>query len=328
MPLLRHKHPKTKNEKGKIKQAESLNLTKSSSKTSHKRFFQVVKGVSPRISSFGFLRASMTVEAALVLPLFLLFFLTLGGGLEILRFQSRFDEALWKVGREVCVYGTLLREGLDAQTIGNAQEESAAGKAGEMIGNLAFSLGYVRARLEDGLGSEYLSEAPIADGMSGLRFLQASILNPDDTVQIFVSYEARPHWKVPGFRTLRMENHYFGRLWTGYALSETENELFYLAENAEVFHRDVNCSHLKLQPYQTTSASLALAVNASGSHYRACGICAKGVLPDVIWISPEGDCHHYRRDCSGLKRTVRAVNWEEAKKYRACSRCGEWKGEE
>ena len=34
-----------------------------------------------------------------------------------------------------------------------------------------------------------------------------------------------------------------------------------------------------------------------------------------------------KRDCPGLKRTIRTVTWKEAMNYRPCSRCGEKKGE-
>ena len=260
----------------------------------------------------------MTVEASLVLPLFLLFFLTLSGGLEILRFQSRLDMALWELGMETSVYGTVLKVGQDGTDLDQPKAKTALWLAGD----LAFDYGYVKGRLGTFLGKEYLEEAPISGGLDGMQFWQGSIQNADDTVRIYVNYKAEPKYSLPGFQKLRMEDHYFGRLWTGYPLKETGNDLYYLAENAEVYHKDPECSHLRLNPYQTSSGTLELAVNAKGSHYRACSYCAIGVMPGEVWISPEGDCYHYRRDCSGLKRTVRAVGWDIAKGYRACSRCG------
>ena len=336
MPHMRDKHPKTIKNKGKIKQADSLNLKTNPPVVSHKSFFQSVYGVSLRIfrmkKSFQVktlwhrktllqrktVLASMTVEASLVLPLFLLFFLTLSGGLEILRFQSRLDEALWKLGRETCVYGTILKAGQDGKNLDQEEGKTAL----SLAGNLAFDYGYVKGRLKALLGEEYLAEAPIFGGIDGMQFWQGSIANPDDTVRIYVNYKAEPRYSLPGFRKLRMEDHYFGRLWTGYELKETGNELYYLAENAEVYHKDAQCTHLKLSPYQVSKRSLEASVNEKGCHYRACSYCAVGAMPSELWISPEGDCYHYTRDCSGLKRTVRAVTWDIAKEYRPCSRCG------
>ena len=328
-PWIKKKHPKQKNRKGKIKQAPSLNLSNNPAgpvlgldiqqDKIEQPPFHSAEGTSPRSFFFKYVRASMTVEAALVLPLFLLFFLCLGSGMEIMRFHGRLTMALWNVGRETCLYGMALEEFKGQGTVQKKQDPK---EIWEVVGNLAFSQAYVRGRVEEELGKKYLEEAPVSNGAGGLHYWKGSILNPDDLVEIIVGYEACPKWKVQGFKTFWMENHYYGRLWTGYDLSEAEHALYYLAENAEVYHRSAECSHIKLNPVEMATVMLAEARNSGGSRYKACSICAKGVMPEKIWVSSEGDCYHYRRDCYGLKRTIRAVTWEEAKKYRPCSRCG------
>ena len=96
MPHMWDKHPKTIKNKGKIKQADSLNLKTNPPVVSHKSFFQSAYGVSLRIFRMinpfqgktllhgKTLMASMTVEASLVLPLFLL--------LMILSYQKKETE--------------------------------------------------------------------------------------------------------------------------------------------------------------------------------------------------------------------------------------------
>lgn len=327
------KHPIQNNRKGKNKQAPSLNLTNNPvrlilSLFTHQdlvchKVSPSAEGTSPRSFFSKFWKASMTVEASLVLPMFLLFFLTLGSSMEILRFHGKMAMALWNAGRETCLYGTALEE---FRGIGGAKEKQEASGLWETVGNLAFSQAYVRGKVEESLGNEYLGEAPVANGAAGLHYWGGSILNQDDLVEIVVSYQAEPKWTVQGFQSFWMENHFYGRLWTGFEIKETDNALFYLAENAEVYHRSAECSHIKLNPEEIWTVALANARNADGSRYRACTICAKGTMPERIWVSPEGDCYHYVRDCPGLKRTVRAVIWEVARKYRPCSRCGEKKG--
>lgn len=326
------KHPKQNNRKGKNKQAPSLNLTNNPARLvlsldtqKNKKYQQPshsAEGTSPRSFFSRFLQASMTVEASLVLPLFLLFFLTLGSSMEMLRFHGRLAMALWNVGRETSLYGTALDV---LQKDREEQGRQEAADLWETVGNLAFSQGYVRGKVEERLGKEYLQEAPVANGAAGLRYWGGSILNQEDLVEIVVSYQVEPKWTVQGFRGFWMENHYYGRLWTGFEIKETENALFYLAENAEVFHRSAECSHVKLNPEEIHTVTLANARNADGSRYRACSLCAKGTMPEKIWISPEGECYHYVRECPGLKRTIRVVTWEVAKKYRPCSKCGEKK---
>ena len=49
---------------------------------------------------------SMTVEAAVVLPLFLFFFLNLGSAMEMIRLHSNLQLALLQVGNRLSVYGS------------------------------------------------------------------------------------------------------------------------------------------------------------------------------------------------------------------------------
>ncbi len=315
-------YPKQKREKGKIL-APSKNLFinfsgSAQGPNSHKvmRFFSI-KGASPRTFFPRFVKASMTLEAALVLPLFLLFFLTLGSSMEMFRLHSRVESALWEIGRETCVYGAPLKNSslLKADAIP------------ETLGNLALSYGYVKGRVEKMLGREWLEEAPIRGGASGLQYFGGAFLSEDDTMEFVVTYAVEPKWTVQGFRPFYLRNYYLGRAWTGFPLEEGKQGIFYLAENAQVYHLDVNCSHLKLSPKEVPGASVSAELNAKGSHYRACRVCAKGAMPGQVWISPEGDCYHYKRDCPGLKRTVRTVTRSEAEQYRPCSRCGKGKEE-
>ena len=327
------KHPKHKKiEKEKIIQAPSLNLTKTPSRLVHGLIFKTntlsfiqdfhsMEGTSPRNFFSKCHRASMTVEASLLLPLFLLFFLTLGSSLEVLRFHGNVEKAFWEIGRETCLYGTVLQELGQKETKLSGQSGSQMQQMLAPVGNLTFSYPYVKGRLEKALGKEYLEDAPI--GKEGLFYIGGTILNQEELVGFQVSYPIEPKWSFPGFRSFWMENHYYGRAWTGYALSETEQGLFYLTENAQVYHRDINCSHLKLNPSAISMEALSSARNDKGSHYRACSICTKDASPTEAWISPEGECYHYRRDCPGLKRTIRAVTWAEAESYRPCSRCGQ-----
>ncbi len=327
-----NQHPTQKNqEKENIFQAPSLNPTKTPSRPVQglifKKYALFVKqelhsmeGASPRTFFSKRWRASLTVEASLVLPLFLLFFLTLGSGMEMLRLHGRMEVAFWRIGRETCLYGTVLREFRQQGTKLSGQAGSQMQQSLATVGNLTFSYGYVKGRVEEALGKEYLESAPI--GKEGLFYLGGTIINQDDLVGFQVSYPVEPRWSFPGFRSFWMENHYYGRVWTGFELPETDRGLYYLTENAEVYHLDLNCSHLKLSPEAVSKEVLSSARNAKGSFYRACSICKQETIPAQVWISPEGACFHYRRDCSGLKRTIRTVTWKEAKDYRPCSRCG------
>ena len=328
---LRLLHPKNYKNIGK-KQASSLNPITRSLGSSHDLNpikNPCAKGMSPHAPSKWKVRASMTLEASLALPIFLLFFLTVGSSLEMIRFHSRMEMALWEVGRETCAYGTVLRDTDWLSTSGETSAKVKEKNQGlfEAIESYALSQTFLRGRVEEYLSREYLEEAPVVLDEKGLHSNGGSFVNSDDTVEFAVMYEAKPKWTVAGFRSFHLRNYYLGRMWTGFDVEGEDQGIYYLAENAQVYHRDLTCSHIKLQPELVPCSVLTTAVNGHGSHYRACAICAREAPGNEVWISPEGECYHLKRDCPGLKRTIRTVTWKEAMNYRPCSRCGEKKGE-
>ena len=80
-------------------------------------------------------QASMTVEAAFVLPLFLFLFVNLGSALEMIRLHGNLQLALWETGNRMCVYGHLVGD-----EAGGEVSETVAGDLGEV----AFSYTYVK----------------------------------------------------------------------------------------------------------------------------------------------------------------------------------------
>ena len=72
----------------------------------NKNFFTSVKGMSRSASPPG----SMTVEAALLLPLFFFFFLHLAGVMEMLRLHGKLEAALWNTGNQMALYTHTLQE--------------------------------------------------------------------------------------------------------------------------------------------------------------------------------------------------------------------------
>ena len=42
----------------------------------------------------------------------------------------------------------------------------------------------------------------------------------------------------------------------------------------------------------------------------------------VLYVTEEGECYHYKIDCSGLKRTVYMINKSQIEGKGPCSRCG------
>ncbi len=267
------------------------------------------------------LNASMTVEAAVVLPLFLFFFLNLLEIIEIYRVQTALLAALRETGRELSVYACVYKETAEKED-GDKEEWKA------LLGDIAFSYLYVKERVERLAGEEYLDASPINGGKEGIWYTGSSVFREKDVIELTAVYQIKPFIRLAGFRPAWFYSRYYGRAWTGYDVAGQENsgedkeEYVYVTENAQVYHVSRECSHIRLSISECGAEELELLRNEYGDRYTACELCAD-TAADHYYISRSGDRYHQDLNCGGLKRTVRVMLRSEAeKKYRLCGRCG------
>lgn len=282
--------------------------------------FRFIEGTLLFASFSKKVKAGMTVEASIVLPLFLFFFLNLGCAVEMIRLHGNLQLGLWQIGSKLSVYGYALYSG-------EMPEESDGGDNWwtDLTG-VAIATTYVKSQIINSVGEEYLNHSPLTNGAGGLQFWESEIFGSDDEVDIVVTYSVSPWSSMLGFSSFRLVNRYYSHIWNGYDLSNVEvgTQIVYITETGTVYHGDRDCTYLQLSVRQIPAADIDTVRNQYGGRYQPCEKCASGAEPTVLYITEEGNRYHYSRECSGLKRTVYSISIEEALKegYRACSRCG------
>ena len=279
-----------------------------------------VEGTSPFSSLSRSVGAGMSVEASIVLPLFLFFFLNLGCAIEMIRLHGNLQLSLWQIGSRMSVYAYALDSG-----------ELREGNDGwwRDLAGIAVSATYVKGQVISSAGAEYLNSSPLVDGGAGLQLWESEIFGDDDTIDIVVTYSVSPWSGLIGFRPFRMANRYYAHIWNGYSLSGTgetgeTTRIVYVTENGAVYHLSMECTHLRLSVREIPFAGIEDIWNQGGGRYYPCSRCANGGPRSTLYITDEGNRYHYDRDCSGLKRTVSSMTIEQAEEagYRPCSRCG------
>lgn len=264
-------------------------------------------------------RGSMTVEASVLLPLFLFFFLNLGSATELIRLHGNIQLGLCNVGRQLSIGGGILADAIEGE------EESNSSWWFE-LGDIAFSYTYIRKALIDYVGEEYLNSAPIMNGTEGMSFLESELFGTDDCIDIIVTYQVKPFGGLLSFKPFRMANRYYAHLWNGYALptegqSVSEEDFVYVAETGVVYHEDEKCRHLVLHIEETSCEEAFRKRNANGEKYVPCEVCALKGLAEKVYLAEDGTAIHCDRNCPGLKRTVYRIFRKDAGKYRPCSNC-------
>lgn len=274
------------------------------------RIFQKLRSIV-RISLHTSLRwraeAGMTVEAAVVLPLFLYFLLNLSCAIELIRLHGNLQLALWETCGKTAIYGYALCDS----------------DLSPMFTGL-----YIKNQLVEYAGKNYLDNAPIKNGSNGLSLWGSDFFSDRDEMDVIVAYTASPWSSRASFTAFSMANRYFAHIWTGYEIPQNPQEaqkqfdVIYMTETGEVYHENRNCTHLKLSIREVTRAEAERAKNQWGSSYSPCEKCRPDTQARQLYITEEGNRYHLSPECPGLKRTVFSVPRSRAAGYRACSRCG------
>lgn len=241
-------------------------------------------------------RGMATVEASLVIPLFLfavMAFMQLGFTVVAnARVAVAFSRAVEETAADAYSYETLLGEGSEVFV-----------KAG-LYGKLQKELnrdGLIKQYVDGGAFGVYLTKACLTEE----GFLEASI---HYTVSIQIPM-------LPGIRVAFTENR-VQKAYTGYIASGQEESYVYITENQSVYHVIRTCSHLQRSIYEVTEEELR-------KKYRrlsACSFCKDA--GQQFYVTDEGDCYHTSLVCPGLKRAVYRVKKSSVPELGICSRCG------
>ena len=246
------------------------------------------------------MEGSMTVEAAVLLPLVIFFFLHLMGVVEMLRLHGKLTLALWECGNQLTVYAAV------------------PGEVETVLPDVAVSYLYVGQQVQHFLGVQYLENSPIVQGKAGLNYLSSEY--EQECIDIGVTYQVKPPVTLFPFPYMRMVNRYYARAWTGYNPEEALHYV-YVTLYGEVWHSKADCTHIYIVVQETDRDSIHSLRNEDGARYYACELCKEADMGEMVYYTEQGERYHRNKECSALTRYVSAVVWKESLPYEACSRC-------
>lgn len=279
------------------------------------------------------LKASLTVEAALLMPLFIYFIMAFLYFIKLFIAYEQIQAAITRMGMDISKAAYVYQDFSTAEDVINFdfsifdnEFEFRPGKmVDEMTGVAMLDL-YARNFLDN----SQINNSCIEGGFDGLSFLNSDIFGSENYIDIIVSYKVKFPIRLFVIDEMKMVQRVRLRKWTGRRLlpayEQKENaaeDTVYITENGSVYHTDINCSHIKLSVRAVMGIPEDLR-NASGGKYYPCELCCDGE-PDenaAYYISFNGSRYHTIRDCSRIKRTVREVKLSEVGGRPPCKRCG------
>ncbi len=262
------------------------------------------------VSLFPPLQSSIAVEAACVLPLFLFFCIQIISIISILQLHSALEAAL---------HQEITQASLEAY----AYETIGAETDSEVF--IFLEQAYLRSKVIERAGREYLDHSVIEGGSSGIHLVYEGQEDAQDMVNLILSYKVRPLIDLLGFSEFTMANSCQMKAWTGYRLEydgqeNEEEELVFVTETGTVYHKNRNCTHLVLSIRSVNTDSLGVLRNDSGEKYYPCENCGKHPTGSV-YLTDQGNRYHTNLQCNGLKRTIYTIPISETGGRRPCSRC-------
>lgn len=243
-------------------------------------------------------KGSLTVEAAIILPLFFLGMVSLICLLEIFRIQAGVTISLNQSAKELGMYAYAAQEYMEESPVGSVTD--------------AVCIAYASARLEN-------------EKNATVHLLQSTY--EDHIIELQATGKYRVPVSVIPLRTLTFQNKVRVHDWTGYD-SETDtgshgNDYFvYVSPRQTVYHTSSACTHLNLSILQLNSEKIGAQRNQKGGKYYPCTHCIIGEKGEgTYYITKEGDRYHSLVTCQALKRTVKLVTKESVGDLKECSRC-------
>lgn len=280
--------------------------------------------------------ASMTVEAALVLPLFLFCVFNIIFLLDVIRLQSRVTAALQQTGDRICEYAWY-REYAAPAGGGEGGADTEGGGAGIDIPGAAgdiLSLAFVSGGVKSHLGSEYMNSTCLRGGSGGITYFRSKILSGNDIVELRADYRTRPFIPVLSAPDLTLCSTYYAHAWTGYTIgsgpgestdgteSDQENSRVIVAENGVAYHTDPDCVYLNPRVREVDASDLDHLRANDGSIYHPCEYCHPS-KSGKVYVTPDGNRYHNSRSCTRLMRATHEETMEEASSHlHPCPKCG------
>lgn len=270
---------------------------------------------TPHCKQGTYLYASATVEAALVIPLFLYAAMSILYILQIIAIKQRVQTALYECGRELAglayTYEKVSR-----------QEENNGFEKGVSV-TAAYGL------LIKELGNSYAKDHYIVGGNAGFCLLASDICKEGAEIDLKLSYVIQNPFDIFGLGKVSITQRSKNDAWLGeekdaYANGKKnikKEQSVYVTMHGEVYHIERSCTYLSRVILRRNKEELTKLINAEGGRYYPCERCGTQ-YGNVIYITQYGNRYHSNLLCSQLARNIITIPISEVGSRTLCKKCG------
>ena len=240
---------------------------------------------------------SYTVEAAMVLPLFLSFMVVCIFVMKIFVIKSGVQRAMDITTTEMACVVTDKNEDLNFLAVAAVCDANI---------------------LQEDIPLRFLF-----GDIAGISYTNSD--TSGNYIDLEVDYYVTFPLKIFGRKGVHINQVSSARKWVGYDPTEKgSGEIYvFVTEHGEVYHTSLSCPYLNPSVRAIDAATINDCRSKGGGKYEACKYCRpkKGNY-STYYITDYGEAYHCKLNCGALKRNVRRVKLEDLKGMEMCSKCG------
>lgn len=266
------------------------------------------------------IRGSLTLEAALVFPLFVFLCVILLIPMRMMNWQRQIQAAVETVGEEISQYAYsawLLGKEREGQ-MDESRDELAPDGMKDIFG-FAAQAG-IEAMVLGRIDKKWVRD---------VSFMRTAIEN--DMVHIVMTYRMPLPFSVFRIDSIKAEAVCVRRLWTGAEGNRKGNllpgedemeEMVYVGRNSTRYHRNRNCHYLFNDLKRVQAGEMDGLRNQEGKRYYPCPSCKAADSKGPFFIMPWGTRYHSTGQCGAIRAYVQTVPLSEVEHLGECSYCG------
>lgn len=272
----------------------------------HRKKLHIKKRQGVSYTAFS-IKASLTLEAALVLPIFLAALVAVIFFLQAIQVQARIQQSLYNQVKKVSGYAYYIN-------IADMTEKAEQVMQAE----------YVKYAVINEIGRDYLEKSAITGGSNGIH-INFWVDAKKGILDVELDYSMDIPFNLLGFPAIKFSSRQRCHTWIGKTTDDEEQgrEAVYVTANGEVYHLYSDCSYLVSSIKNCKGTEIADKRNNSGEKYKPCQLCCKENEELVVaFYTDYGNRYHSLSLCSNLHSNVFSVDKETAQEnYRLCSKC-------
>ena len=251
--------------------------------------------------------ASATVEAALVMPLYIYAVMSVMFMFQLHMVKTDISSAAFNSTRAVARVSYLYDK------VGKYEE--------------SFLEAAMYMNLIEELGFDYGSKHYIVGGNAGIIINGSQTSEQTGEIKLEICYFIKNPFDIFGIGIKKVNQSFYAQSWLGeeYAAKigngDTSEDMVYITKYGEVYHTDKACAYLELSIKGIAYEELDVARNISGGKYYSCEACSVNGYDAVVYVTDYGERYHSKINCSKLKRIVIEVTKEAVEERRICTKC-------